>query len=113
VSKPSCPPIGFWTRLVGPFKEPVNPETDGVPDYLDKIKHPMDLSTMKTKMDRHEYADETEFLADMDQIFHNCYTYWEKNDNMYNAAERLEKSFREKFGEMRKWIYKLTGEEMS
>ncbi|KAJ9129635.1 hypothetical protein NKR19_g10269 [Coniochaeta hoffmannii] len=55
---------GFWTRLVGPFKELVDPVQDGVPDYFDKVNKPMDLGTMKAKVDRGEYADEEEFLKD-------------------------------------------------
>jgi len=66
---------------------------------------------MRAKMDRHEYADDTEFLADMEQIFFNCYTYWTKKDNMYAMAERFEKTFREKFGQMSKWVHKLSGED--
>jgi len=102
---------GFWTRLVGPFKEPVNPKEDGVPDYLDKITKPMDLGTMKAKMDRHEYADEVEFLADMNQIFTNCYTYWSDQHPMWLACERLQKIFEEKYGQMNKWISKMEGDE--
>ncbi|KAK4240910.1 homeotic protein female sterile [Achaetomium macrosporum] len=102
---------GFWTRVVGPFKDPVDPERDGVPDYLDVIKKPMDLSTMKAKMDRHEYADENEFLADMNQIFTNCYTYWSEQDPMWAACEKLQKSFEDKFGQMNKWIAKMEGYE--
>jgi hypothetical protein len=82
-----------------------------VPDYLDKIKKPMDLSTMKAKMDRQEYADENEFLADMNQIFTNCYTYWNERDPMWAACEKLQKSFEDKFGQMNKWIAKMEGYE--
>jgi hypothetical protein len=104
--------LGFWTRLVGPFKEPVDPVPDGVPDYLNKVQRPMDLSTMKLKMDRKEYTDEEAFLADMRQIFTNCYTYWSKKDPMWAACEKLEKTFEEKYGQMNKWIKKLDmGEE--
>lgn len=102
---------GFWTRVVGPFKDPVDPERDGVPDYFDVVKKPMDLSTMKAKMDRREYADETEFLADMNQIFTNCYTYWNEQDPMWAACEKLQKSFEDKFGQMNKWIAKMEGDE--
>ncbi|KAK4100290.1 Bromodomain-containing protein [Parathielavia hyrcaniae] len=102
---------GFWTRVVGPFKDPVDPERDAVPDYLDVVKKPMDLSTMKAKMDRREYADETEFLADMNQIFTNCYTYWRESDPMWAACEKLQKSFEDKFGQMNKWIAKMEGNE--
>ncbi|KAH6895573.1 ankyrin repeat-containing protein [Thelonectria olida] len=102
---------GFWTRLVGPFREPVEPVEDGVPDYLDKIKRPMDLSTMKAKMDRKEYATDDEFLADMRQIFDNCFTYWSKGDPIWNAGEKLQKTFEDKYGTMNKWISKMGGEE--
>ena len=97
--------------MVGPFKDPVDPERDGVPDYLDVVKKPMDLSTMKGKMDRREYGDEAEFLADMNQIFTNCYTYWRETDPMWAACEKLQKSFEDKFGQMNKWIAKMEGDE--
>ncbi|KAG6009584.1 hypothetical protein E4U21_001951 [Claviceps maximensis] len=102
---------GFWTRLVGPFRDPVEPSEDGVPDYLVKVKTPMDLATMKTKMDRHEYASEEEFLVDMRQIFDNCFTYWKKGDPMYVAGEKLQKTFEDKYSHMNKWISKMGGEE--
>ncbi|KAK3687333.1 hypothetical protein B0T22DRAFT_125889 [Podospora appendiculata] len=102
---------GFWTRLVGPFKEPVDPVSDGVPDYFDKVTKPMDLGTMKAKMDSGGYTDEAEFLADMNQIFTNCFTYWSKKDAMYGACERLQKTFEEKYSQMNKWIAKMEGDE--
>ncbi|KAK4143370.1 uncharacterized protein C8A04DRAFT_37563 [Dichotomopilus funicola] len=102
---------GFWTRVVGPFKDPVDPERDGVPDYLNVVKKPMDLMTMKAKMDGREYTDENEFLADMNQIFTNCYTYWREQDPMWTACEKLQKSFEDKFGQMNKWIAKMEGDE--
>jgi hypothetical protein len=97
--------------LVGPFKEPVDPASDGVPDYFDKVTKPMDLGTMKGKMDRGEYADEEEFLKDMNQIFSNCYTYWSKKDPMWIACEKLQKSFEDKYSNMSRWITKMEGDE--
>ncbi|KAL7789013.1 Bromodomain-containing protein [Trichoderma ceciliae] len=102
---------GFWTRLVGPFREPVDPAEDGVPDYFDKVKKPMDLSTVKQKMDQKQYSTEEEFLADVRQIFDNCFTYWKKGDPMWAAGERLQRTFEEKYSHMHKWIAKLGGEE--
>ncbi|KAI0386059.1 putative Bromodomain testis-specific protein [Hypomontagnella monticulosa] len=102
---------GFWTRLVGPFREPVKPVEDGVPDYLDKVKKPMDLATIKAKLDHHEYTSEQEFAADMRQIFENCYTYHQPGSVMYQNCERLQKTFEEKFGDMLKWVSKLDGDE--
>ena len=99
--------IGFWTRLVGPFREPVRPVEDGVPDYLEKIKKPMDLSTIKDKMDRHEYSNEQEFLADIRQIFTNCYTYWPKGSPMWEACQKFEEHFEDKYAT----IYKVLAKE--
>ena len=89
----------------------MNPVADGVPDYFDKIKRPMDLGTMKAKMDRKEYTSEEEFLQDVRQIFENCYTYWAKKDPMWAACEKLEKTFEDKYSQMNKWIAKMEGEE--
>ncbi|KAH8749546.1 Bromodomain-containing protein, partial [Diaporthe sp. PMI_573] len=59
-----------------PFKEPVDPIIDNVPDYFEKVTKAMDLHTiMKTKMDQELYTNDEEFLADMNQIFANCKTY--------------------------------------
>lgn len=100
--------IGFWTRLVGPFREPVEPQVDGVPDYFEKVKRPMDLSTIKMKMDKKEYSSDEDFLADVRQIFDNCFVYWKKDDPMYEAGERLQRTFEEKFTHMNKWIAKMS-----
>lgn len=84
---------------------------DGVPNYFEKVKRPMDLGTMRDKMARGEYGDDEEFLADMNQIFDNCYTYWTKKDPMYSACEKLQKTFEEKYAQMNKWLAKMEGDE--
>lgn len=96
---------------MGPFKEPVDATVDNVPDYFDKITKPMDLSTMKKKMDGNQYTSDEEFLADMNQIFTNCKTYWKPTDNVFAACEKLEKTFQEKYSQMNKWLAKIEGDE--
>ena len=103
---------GFWTRLVGPFREPVNPVEDGVPDYLDKVSKPMDLGTIKKKMDTSAYNSAEEFSSDVRQIFKNCYTYWDRNTPMWATCEKFEKTFEKKYSGMNKWIAKFDGEEI-
>ncbi|KAM0247914.1 hypothetical protein ACHAP5_003698 [Fusarium lateritium] len=103
---------GFWTRLVGPFRDAVEPVEDGVPDYFEKVKRPMDLTTIKAKMDRKEYTTDEEFLTDVRQIFDNCFTYWKKGDPMWLAGEKLQKTFEDKFSHMNKWITKMGGDEV-
>lgn len=82
-----------------------------MPDYFDKVKKPMDLSTIKAKMDRHEYTDENQFATDVRQIFENCFAYWKKGDEIWLAGEKLQKTFEEKYSGMNKWISKMGGEE--
>ncbi|KAK6827895.1 hypothetical protein PG990_009534 [Apiospora arundinis] len=102
---------GFWTRLVGPFRQPVNPVEDGVPDYLDKVTKPMDLGTIKDKMDRGQYKGDEEFVSDVRQIFTNCFTYWTDKDPMWATCEKFQKTFEEKYSGMHKWILKMDGAE--
>lgn len=83
-----------------------------MPDYFEKVKRPMDLTTIKAKMDRKEYTTDEEFLADVRQIFDNCFTYWKKRDPMWLAGEKLQKTFEDKFSHMNKWITKMGGDEV-
>lgn len=34
------------------FNYPISPERDGVPNYFQVVKHPMDLSTVQTKLNQ-------------------------------------------------------------
>ncbi|CAK7230361.1 hypothetical protein SEUCBS140593_007563 [Sporothrix eucalyptigena] len=97
---------GFWTRLVGPFREPVDPTSEGIPDYFEKVKRPMDLGTIKANLDNHRYKTPEEFYGDMNQIFSNVYTYWKRTDSIWAVCERLEKTFEEKYSHMYKWLVK-------
>ncbi len=94
---------GFWTRLVGPFKNPVDPALDNVPNYLTVGKRPMDLRTIHGKMARGEYGDAKQFEADVRLIFQNCYEYWTENDAIFKQCGDFEKYFNEKWNARHKW----------
>jgi hypothetical protein len=94
---------GFWTRLVGPFKNPVNPEVDQVPNYFDVVKRPMDLNTIRTKINSGQYASGAEFEADVRLIFQNCYEYWTRADRIWDTCEAFEKYFNEQWGNRHRW----------
>ena len=98
--------IGFWTRFVGPFKGPVDPVRDKALNYFEIVKKPMDLGTMKTKMDGGEYRSEQEFLDDMNQIFANVWMYWPEGHYVWTMCVKLEKTFKDKYGQMDKWIWR-------
>ena len=55
------------------FSRPVDPEM--VPDYYSIIKCPMDLETMRMKVDEHIYPTLGHFLRDIEQIAFNAREY--------------------------------------
>ncbi|XP_054477905.1 ATPase family AAA domain-containing protein 2-like isoform X2 [Anoplopoma fimbria] len=55
------------------FTKPVDLEE--VPDYTEVIKKPMDLSTVLSKIDLHQYGTVKEFLQDVDLIWQNALEY--------------------------------------
>ncbi|KAG9355751.1 hypothetical protein JZ751_000589 [Albula glossodonta] len=55
------------------FTKPV--DIQEVPDYLSVIKQPMDLSTVLTKIDLHNYVTVKEFIQDVDLIWQNALEY--------------------------------------
>lgn len=46
-----------------------------VPDYAEVIKKPMDLSTVLSRIDLHQYRTVKEFLQDVDLIWQNALEY--------------------------------------
>ncbi|XP_077194376.1 bromodomain-containing protein 1 isoform X5 [Paroedura picta] len=69
------------------FAQPVNLKE--VPDYLDHIKHPMDFSTMRKRLDDQGYKNLIEFEEDFNLIIDNCMKYNAKDTIFYRAAVRL------------------------
>jgi hypothetical protein len=56
------------------FEKPVS-DKKILPDYRAKIKHPMDLSTMQTKLDNGSYVSVAAFALDLRRIFGNSIQY--------------------------------------
>ena len=46
-----------------------------VQDYYRIIKRPMDMSTIKKKLDSQQYSCAKECVDDFNLMFNNCYTY--------------------------------------
>uniref|UniRef100_A0A673M688 Bromodomain and PHD finger-containing protein 3-like n=1 Tax=Sinocyclocheilus rhinocerous TaxID=307959 RepID=A0A673M688_9TELE len=60
-----------------------------VPDYLEFITHPMDFSTIKSKLEAHKYRSITDLEADFNLMISNCLLYNAKDTVFYQAAIRL------------------------
>ena len=57
------------------FQDPVDPKRDKLPNYYSLIKDPMDLSTVKQRLNTNYYHRMQEFLDDVSLIFENCVAY--------------------------------------
>lgn len=69
------------------FREPVNMEE--VLDYGDIVKFPMDLSTMRTKVETGMYGLLDDFEADFDLMIRNCLAYNDRDTMYYRAGVRM------------------------
>ncbi|XP_059607364.1 homeotic protein female sterile-like isoform X2 [Phlebotomus argentipes] len=80
-------------RYAWPFYKPVDADLLGLYDYHDIIKKPMDLGTVKLKMDNREYKTAQEFAADVRLIFTNCYKYNPKDHDVVVMGRKLQDVF--------------------
>ncbi|KAK1906883.1 Bromodomain and PHD finger-containing protein 3 [Dissostichus eleginoides] len=69
------------------FTQPV--DISEVPDYPSHIKHPMDFSTMRQRIDAQAYNNFEQFENDFNLIVDNCMKYNSKDTYFYRAAVRL------------------------
>mgnify|MGYP005983758899 CR=1 FL=1 len=83
----------FWQSYAWPFYNPVDAERLGLHDYHEIIKKPMDLGTVKQKMDNREYRNAQEFAADVRLIFTNCYKYNPSDHDVVAMARKLQDVF--------------------
>ncbi|XP_013384313.1 bromodomain-containing protein 3 isoform X2 [Lingula anatina] len=88
------------SQYAWPFYKPVDAELLGLHDYHDIIKKPMDLGTVKTKMDRREYRTAAEFAEDVRVIFTNCYRYNPPDSDVVLMAKKLQDVFELRYAKM-------------
>ncbi|XP_010694359.2 transcription factor GTE4 [Beta vulgaris subsp. vulgaris] len=79
------------------FNTPVDVKALGLHDYFTIIKHPMDLGTVKSRLNTNWYKSPKEFAEDVRLTFHNAMTYNPKGHDVYIMAEILSKMFEEKW----------------
>ncbi|XP_051233123.1 bromodomain testis-specific protein isoform X2 [Dicentrarchus labrax] len=80
-----------------PFYTPVDAVALGLHDYHDIIKQPMDLGTIRKKMDQREYANAKEFAADVRLMFSNCYKYNPPSHEVVYMARKLQDIFEARY----------------
>jgi len=99
-------------RHARPFKHPVDPGRDGVPDYYEVIRKPMDLRTVRERLAMAArrgreplkpfmYKDPSKFKADMDLIWKNCFLYNMSGDEVHKMGVELKAEFEKRWDDMR------------
>ncbi|XP_025156763.1 bromodomain-containing protein 2 isoform X8 [Harpegnathos saltator] len=83
-----------------PFYKPVDAELLGLHDYHEIIKKPMDLGTVKSKMDNREYKTAQEFASDVRLIFTNCYKYNPPDHDVVSMARKLQDIFEMRYAKI-------------
>ncbi|NWW12075.1 BRDT protein, partial [Oreocharis arfaki] len=83
-----------------PFQQPVDAAALNLPDYYTIIKKPMDLGTIKKRLEHNYYTKAAECIEDFKTMFWNCYMYNKPGDDIVFMAEELEKVFMQKIAHM-------------
>lgn len=63
------------------------------PDYYEIIKKPMDLGTMRHKLDCFKYTTDEEFIADGMLVFQNCQQYNQEKTDEYKCGTKMIKFY--------------------
>lgn len=69
-------------------------------DYYDIIKSPMDMGTIKKRLEDNYYHSSEDCVKDFNTMFTNCYTYNRSGEDIVLMCQTLEKAFLNKLANM-------------
>jgi E1A/CREB-binding protein len=75
------------------FNTPVDPVELGLPDYFQVIKNPMDLGTVRKKLENGVYTKLEQFEAHVNLTFDNAMLYNPEGSVVYNMAKDMKAKF--------------------
>ena len=84
------------------FNVPVDPVALNLPDYLQKIKRPMDLGSIKTRLGNEYYTTAEEFQADINLVWENAMFYNPPGTEAHEGARALQDSTDKRFKKLPK-----------
>uniref|UniRef100_A0A9J7XA54 Bromodomain-containing protein 3-like n=1 Tax=Cyprinus carpio carpio TaxID=630221 RepID=A0A9J7XA54_CYPCA len=87
-------------QFAWPFYTPVDAIKLNLPDYHKIIKNPMDMGTIKKRLENNYYWTAGECMQDFNTMFTNCYIYNKPTDDIVLMAQALEKIFLQKVAQM-------------
>lgn len=82
------------------FNSPVDPVELGLPDYFEVIKKPMDLGTIRKKLENGVYHNLREFEGHVNLTFDNAMLYNPEGSVVYNMAKEMKDKFKQDYAKM-------------
>ena len=73
--------------------QPVDPVELNLPDYFDVVKTPMDLGSIKKRMENNCYKSILDFAADVRLTFDNAVTYNGDGSDVCKVAREMKLTF--------------------
>ncbi|KAF5337245.1 hypothetical protein D9611_003243 [Ephemerocybe angulata] len=86
-----------YYNIAHPFYEPVDWVKMELPTYPKIVKKPMDLSTMRRKLDNREYPTAQRFYDDFKLMIKNCMLFNPVGTPVCTAGQELQRVFEEKW----------------
>jgi hypothetical protein len=77
------------------FAQPIDPERDNVPTYLQVVQRPMDLGTVRQKLETDQYRTIQQWKDDVEQVWENSYHFNGRQALVSILAKQLQQLFRE------------------
>ncbi len=88
------------------FNKPVDPVALGIPNYFLVIKSPMDLGTIKSRLQRGDYRDMEDIVADIALVFENAVLFNPSQHIVHIVAKLLQHEFQEDIKALREKLQK-------
>lgn len=87
-------------QVAWPFYDLVSREADFGPAYYAVIKKPICLKQIQERFRQGVYRDKGEFIADMNLLFSNCFTFNEPESDVYKMGQTVETAFQDRMKKM-------------
>lgn len=79
------------------FNSPVDPVELGLPDYFEVIKRPMDLGTIRKRLENNCYHNLEDFEGHVHVTFDNAMLYNPEGSVVYNMAKEMKEKFEQDY----------------
>eukprot|EP01038_Epipyxis_sp_PR26KG_P007672 gene7672-10441_t len=93
LGRPLIQKLFFHSLNQGIFNVPVDPIKLGIPDYFEKVKFPMDLGTIRSRLQRGEYETLTSLYNDIRKVFDNAISFNPPANHIHQLSIALKNEF--------------------